>query len=397
MMVFWLNEILGAIGKLFVNPLLYVGFFYAIYLGYTRVKRERKNFHIRVQDGWFEFRTYWTKGLISGLISSIILVLLGVMVPVAFLITATAITLFLSIFGKPSVLSPAYTGSLSFFLLMAIVAYQMDVPFFAEHFESLSGMIAPEAVVVMALLIVIEGILIVRNASANTSPKIIRSKRGLQVGVHESKRLWLVPLIFLIPEGVFSLNIPYWPVVPIGEQTFSLIIFPYLIGFGQDVYYTLPKDAIQNTGKQVIGLGVVLFGLAIAGFWYPILSIASALLAIIGRLVIAWRGRVQNKKHPLFFLRNESGIVVLDVIPHSPADKMGIQVGEIIVKVNGVSVNNDKEFYEALQVNRAFCKLEVIDLKGEKRYVQQALYEGEHHELGVILVDHDKQWQSDVS
>ena len=74
---------------------------------------------------------------------------------------------------------------------------------------------------------------------------------------------------------------------------------------------------------------------------------------------------------------------------YSPAEKMGLLKGEIITKINGAVVHKEVEFYQALQKNRAFCKLEVIGNNGEMRFVQRALFEGEHYELGLLFV-HDQ-------
>ena len=397
MILIWLQDVLSAIGTFFVNPLLYIGCVLAVYLGYVRVKRERKQFHVRVQDGWYEFRTYWLKGLFAGLVISLLLFIAGLMVPPAFFIALTFVTLLLSLFGRPGLLSPAYTGSLAFFLVMAIIALQMDVPFFGAYFEDLPGMIFPGAAVITAMLVTNEGWLIARQASRHTSPKIIRSKRGLQAGVHEAKRIWLVPLVLLIPGGNLSLPVPYWPFVPVGESTFSFLLFPALLGFGKEIHYTLPEVGMRQTGKQVMMLGFISLLVAVAGYWYEVLSIISCVLVFLGRMAISWYGRKLNKQHPIYFLKSEPGIVVLDVIPDSPAEKMGIQVGEVITRVNGVAVQNDREFYEALHINRAFCKLEVVDRNGENRFVQQALYEGEHHELGILFIESRERWQSDVS
>lgn len=392
----WLKEGLDALGGFLINPLLYVGCLYAIYLGYIRVKRERKHFHVRVQDGWYETRTYLTKGLMTGLVLSLLLFIAGIMVPLAFFITVTFVTLLLSLFARPVLLSPAYTWTLSFFLLMAIVYFRMDVPIFADYFHGLPGAILPAAAVIAALLVIGEGWLIHRYASRHTSPKIIRSKRGLGAGVHETKRLWLVPILFLIPEGALSLPIPYWPIFSIGEVSFSLFLFPALIGFGQEIHYTLPEEGVKRTGKQVMVLGMASLLVALGAYWFELLAVLSSLFMLIGRIVISWNGRRLNRQNPLYFLKNRPGIVVMDVIPGSPAAKMGIQIGEIIKSVNGVAVHNDTEFYEALHINRAFCKLEVIDRNGENRFVQQALYEGEHHELGILFVESKEQWQSDA-
>jgi S1-C subfamily serine protease len=67
---------------------------------------------------------------------------------------------------------------------------------------------------------------------------------------------------------------------------------------------------------------------------------------------------------------------------------MGLKVGEIIVKVNGVTLTHETSLYKALQINAAYCKMEVLDLNREIRFVQGSLYQNEHHQLGVLLV-HD--------
>ena len=51
-----LQELLLAIARFFINPLLYVAIFVAVLLGYLRVKRERKFYHIRILNGWTELR-----------------------------------------------------------------------------------------------------------------------------------------------------------------------------------------------------------------------------------------------------------------------------------------------------------------------------------------------------
>lgn len=88
--------------------------------------------------------------------------------------------------------------------------------------------------------------------------------------------------------------------------------------------------------------------------------------------------------------------MILGILPESPADKMALEVGELVTKVNGMNVNDEKTFYEALSRNRAHCKLEVLDTNGQIRFVQRALYEGDHHELGILFVQDEKKWDSEV-
>ncbi len=100
-------------------------------------------------------------------------------------------------------------------------------------------------------------------------------------------------------------------------------------------------------------------------------------------------------QHPYFSAQTE-GCTVLGVLPNSPAEKMDIKIGETIVKVNGVKVNDETGFYHALQMNSAFCKLDVLNSDGEVRFAQGALYDGNHHQLGVLLVKTDVELQNSV-
>jgi len=86
--------------------------------------------------------------------------------------------------------------------------------------------------------------------------------------------------------------------------------------------------------------------------------------------------------------------MILGVLPDSPAAGMNLQVGELVMKVNGASVNDEESFYNALQQNRAHCRLEVLDINGQIRFAQRALFENEHHELGILFVQDERKWET---
>jgi len=54
-----LLEIVTAIGRFLLNPLLYVAIIFAILLGDRRVKQERKYFNRRIIWGWTELTGQW--------------------------------------------------------------------------------------------------------------------------------------------------------------------------------------------------------------------------------------------------------------------------------------------------------------------------------------------------
>lgn len=390
----WFIELLQGTGKLLLHPVFYFSIFLAVLLGISRVKRERKNFTVRAKDALFELRQLFPLGLLIGLIISVVTVAAGIPVPFAAILLVAAFTLLLT--TEIRLLAPAYTLGAAFFTLIFLSGKNINIPFLGDSFGSLDEKIYPSIAIVLALLTIGEGVLILRNGKKGTSPKLVKSKRGQTVGVHEVKRVWMIPVFLLIPGNVLSLPFEWWPVFSIGDNTYSLLLVPFAIGMHQQIQGMLPKEAVQQLGSRVIGLGILITLVAAAGYWFPIASIAAAALAIIGREALTLSQKIQEDNRPFYFSKKNHGVMILGIIPESPADKMALGVGELVTKVNGTNVNDEQSFYEALSRNGAHCKLEVLDTNGQIRFVQRALYEGDHHELGILFVLDEKKWDSAV-
>lgn len=392
----WLWMSLTGIGKMFLNPLFYYLFFIAAVLGVARVKRERRNFHVRVQDAYFELRQLFPLGIGLGLVASVLTIAAGIVVPFGAVVLFVLCTFLWSVTTRVRVISPAYIIGGAFFILIFAAGQSLPIPFFSDTFSRLENKIYPSIGIVMAVLLVIEGILIFRNGAKATSPKLLKSKRGQWVGIHEVKRLWAVPMFLLLPGDSLSLPFDWWPLFSFGGETYTLLLVPFAIGFHQQIKANLPKEAVQQIGKQVITLGTVTTIIATIGFWMPIATIPVVALAMIGRELITFRQRLKEESQNAYFSKRNNGVMILGILPDSPAEKMALQVGELITKINGVIVHNESAFYEALVRNRAHCKLEVYDVNGQIRFVQRALYEGEHHELGVLLVSGQEKWDHEA-
>lgn len=386
----WLVELLKGIGKLFLHPVLYYLVILSGILGVARVKRERKNFHVRALNAYFELRQLFPLGLLIGLVLSIIILAVGIVVPFAAILFIAAFTFVWSLTTNVRWMSPAYTVGAAFFALILIAENHWSIPVFTKSFQAINENVYPSIVAVLGLLLIGEGIIIFKNGRKGTSPKLAKSKRGQLVGVHEVRRLWMLPLFMLIPGNALQLPFDWWPVFHLGSKEYSLILVPFAIGFNQQIKGMLPEKAIVRHGRQVMTLGIIVSLLAAAAYWYSLISIVAAAIAVIGREVIALMANLKDDNLPFYFSRKNNGLMILGIIPDSPASKMELKVGEIITKVNGLLVKDEKTFYEALQKNRAHCKLDVLNTDGEIRFVQRALFEGDHYELGVLFV-HDEQ------
>jgi hypothetical protein len=392
-MQIWLFELLKGIGKGFLHPIGYYLFFLAGILGVMRVKRERKDFHIRAHNAYFELKQLLPLGLIAGLILSLLVVGVGITIPVAAIVLMAAFTFLWSLTTNVRLMSPAYTVGAAFFAIILASGKNWPIPLFLNAFQSIGEKVYPSIAAMLGLLLIIEGFLIYKNGPKGTSPKIVKSKRGQLVGVHGVKRLWMLPVFLLIPGNALQLPFDWWPIFHLGADNYSLILVPFAIGFQQRVQGVLPKEGIQIIGKRVIALGIIIALLSVAGYWFPLVSIGVVALAVIGREILTLTQRTNDEALPFYFSKKNHGLMILGIIPDSAAYKMALQVGELITKVNGVAVQNETIFYEALQKNRAHCKLEVLDTNGEVRLIQRALYEGDHYELGILFVQDEKKFE----
>lgn len=383
----WGLEFLFGAGKLFLHPVFYLLFLLAAYLGVSRVKRERKNFHVRVENAYFELRQLIPNGFVIGLVISIIMIAVGVVIPFEAVVLTAGITILVCLTARVRFLSPAYTIGIAFFIMVISDWQNWSLPYFSEI--SFNGQTYAAVSALLSLLLIGEGILILRNGTKGTSPKLIQGKRGLRVGVHEVKRAWMLPVFLLIPGDVLELPFSWWPVFSLGGETYSLLLVPFTAGMYQQVQAMLPRVAISTHGKRVIVLGVMIAIIAAGGYFVPIAAIIGVGIALICRELISVGLRIRERNLPFYFSKQNKGLMILGIVLDSPASKMSLKTGEIISKINGQSVHDEKSLFEALHRNRAHCKLEVLDVNGEVRFVQCALYEGDHHGLGLLFVQEE--------
>lgn len=383
----WLFAYLKGLGTFFLHPVFYFSVFLSIIIGYLRIKRERSDFHIRIHDMFQELRLLLPRGIIYGLILSLVTLGAGLVIPFASVLLIGIVSLMLSVTFRFRLLSPAYSIGLAFLIIFFMYGRDVQLPIFKETFNNLDQPVYSSIAILLGLLLIVEGILISKSGHKKLSPKLLLSKRGFTVGSYVSNRVWLIPMFILVPGGNLPAPFEWWPVFSAGSVNVSPMFVPFLIGFSLEIKGMLPKQAILAYGRKVLLLGILITAISVAGHWYPVLSIAAVVLAMLGRALITYFAKAADEKMPFYFSRSKLGVRILGVIPNTPADKMGLEMGEVITKANGVIVRDDREFYEALQKNRAHCKLEVVGNNGQIRFIQRALYEGEHHELGIIFVE----------
>ncbi|MCA0986836.1 PDZ domain-containing protein [Guptibacillus algicola] len=378
-------SILKGIVSFLINPLTYISLVAAFMIGLSRVKRDRRDFHTRVHDVLDDVKFAIVPGIIAGISILILNLLLGLVVPMGIVLAISISAILILVTGQMRFLSPAFV----FILPVLAALYYEPIDLGSEWLNSWQTGFDSVSLIALALiaglLLIVEGVLIHQNARKQTSPRLVRSKRGKLVGAHEVQRLWLLPLFLFLPSGAIEAS-SWWPLLEFGDQTYSFLILPLPIGFRKLIHHTLPAPEIKRNGIHVVTVGVFATLLATVSYFVNAewLALSVFPLIVILRAAILLLHRGMNK--PAYFNERNEGLVILGILPESPADQMNLQVGEVISKVNGLSLGNGTDFYTALQQNAAFCKLQVLDFNGEIRFEQRALYNDQHHELGLLFV-----------
>lgn len=383
-----LIELVKGIGRFFLHPAVYVTFLFSILIGYVRVKRERRQFRTRLLWGWTEAKGFLLDGIIWALILSAISVAIGLVIPNSWLLIYSVwmllfILLFTYQFG-----SAIYTIALGSATAYAMYTFNWSLDVFSwtvSGLDILQTGIVPVAIIA-GLLLIVEGVLIQKHGAAQASPKLVTTHRGIEAIVYHVKKLWLLPILLVIPGEVIPTYLPYWPQFTLGETAFSLFVFPFVIGFQQKSQHSLPIHFFAGYGKIVWQLGIVITIIAAIGYFEPLVSAIAILIGVIARLLITIIKYQQEKTGNYAVSPQSNGVMIAGVLSGSPAEKMGLLIGERIVKVNGQKVENEQELYEAVQINAAHCRLEVLDSNGELRLRQHILFRHDHYRLGLILV-----------
>jgi hypothetical protein len=384
-----LIEIVTAIGRFLLNPVVYIAIVVAILLGYRRVKQERRFFNRRIIWGWTELIGQWKHGWPYALVISLISLGFGLTVPKSFLLILMAISLLGLLLFFINVLSPIYTMAIATLALWAMTQYNWSFSWWKlslEGVDLLAGAVVT-ITIITGLCVIVEGILIRRTAKQVITPAIENTKRGMQAIVYRTRNVWVLPIFFIIPGSIIPSSLPYWPQFTLGDNHFSFVLFPVVIGFSKLLRKELPVVQLPKIGRSVILLGQLILIGGLASFLAPIIGYITLAVGALIRIMISIYYALQDKTESYAVAPSTKGAIIAAVLPDSPAEKMGLLAGECIRKVNGHTITTEVELYEALQLNAAHCRLEVLDRNNEIRLTQHVIYSNDHYRIGLLLAE----------
>ncbi|TWW12980.1 membrane protein [Dellaglioa algida] len=376
-------EILKIIGTFFIQPTVWLATILMFVIYNQRVKKERQAFRTAVDSDFYEGRHAIKVGVLFGIIGSVILFGTGTMIPMNWVLIYTICMI------AGLLLYPLFNSIYPLFLISGLIygvlgwqSSNMDV-FKNETFQPkfLTGILA-----VGTLSLLITGIALHLLRKSQLSPSTQAGKRGRNISSFKMKELYLIPLVILVPGNQFHSVFDWWPLIHVAGTEYNVIILPLIIGLTLRIYKELPKLAISFTKKQYLYLAVMSACLTVISAFSPIAGIIGLVILLIAYFGDRYVIKRHDNKQEKWFAESDEGILIVGVRPETPAAKMDVEVGDVVIQCNGINVRNENELYKALESSSTYCRLKIKTFSGDTKITESAIFSDSPYEIGLVII-----------
>ena len=393
------NNLLWSVVLYLIQPVFLIGLIYTQVNRNKRVTYTRERFRINFNRRNFELSEYFLKGLLPGLILSLLSIFIGIPLTIEWYLIYQLLTIILLLLSGSRFIHPFFTFPVSVFIMYGLNFAEIDLPFeklnqvFNQNIFIVDQTTNQLPVLTMNLLLLVSLILLVSTFSMNRSdehkvyPILKNSKRGKTVAKYQKNSLWALPLMIIVPGEIIEPFADWWPLLNINGNQYAFLLLPLLVGFHYTVSTQFLEDAttkLQTEFRYLAISGIVLF---IITYFYPRLSILGILLLFIGGILILMRHRKRENMWSFRYGPADEGLRVIAVRKDSPAERLDLSIGDIILALNDQELIDMEEYYEVLANNRSYVKMRIRRKDGEIVMAETPLYDDDYNNLGLLLLD----------
>lgn len=332
-----------------VDPYYALVFWVVIFLvtvQYRRIATMEKNVYGVVKNRPLRQTALATiQGLVGGLAGSYLMVLVGVTLTGSGIRYLLPIALLLMLFS-PRLLCFSYAGGL----------ISLSYLLFGVPVVSIPGIMA-----LVAILHITESILIYFTGYRCATPLFFRNRRGEVVGGFTLQRFWPVPIVIMVllnwplAEAELLRMPGWWPLVApevtvpeSGPLVYTLIPVMAALGYGDLAVSMPPRQKSRRTAGMLAVFSLILLTLAVVSSRIPAYQWVAALFAPIGHEAVAVLGSRRELRGRPYYSRPRVGVRILDVLPGLLGARAGLEVGDVILEVNGLTIGDRNDLLAAL-------------------------------------------------
>ncbi|OYD08113.1 PDZ domain-containing protein [Paludifilum halophilum] len=325
--------------------------------------REQKRFGRRLDPPTLLFLRSLTTGLGAGLLLSAVTVPVTLTLNPSDLLWVWGVLIPLACF-RLRFACLAYAVGLASLASLSLNTGQNDFLAGWVELHGLKQFAAEDWLLIVGLVHLAEWVLVRLDGEKGSTPVLEQDIHRRVVGGYRMQKVWPIPLVAATSAGWLPL--------------------PVVSGFACDNLSRHPLQQKRRLSSFLLLYAVTLLILVELSEIGQGMLWAAAFFSVLGHEFLYRMNRIREKRRIPLYAADSEGIKVLAVLPDTPAEKMGIQPGETVLRVNGVKTKRLNDLETALHQSPAFCKLELFDVNGETKLAQRPLYEGDPPHLGLV-------------
>lgn len=234
----------------------------------------------------------------------------------------------------------------------------------------LLGLVADLNLTALMLLIgilhLIESFLVYLSGYQGASPVFVKLGQDKLAGAFNLFKIWPIPLVALSSPGDFSC-IPI--IAALGYQDLALA--------------NSPKQRSFLSARNLMFYSLLLIFFTYLSGSHSGWQLVTVLFAPLGHELVIWKGKQEEWQEKPGYLPPLEGVMVLETLPNSLAQKMGLERGDTIIKANGQLIHNKRDLTLILSNSLPWLDLEIRKNKGERKRKKSC---SSTSRLGVVLV-----------
>lgn len=323
----------------------YIIILFIIYFQYYKIGKIEKEILGYRKNALFKLIRSTIFGIFGGIIATVLFIYLGVVIIPKDFMYILVIAICLS-FINPRYMCFSYGGGILSLLSLTLGFPKIDVL---------------QVMAVVAVLHIIESILILLDGYKDKLPFFFQGRTEI-VGGFNMNRFWPIPFVVFMGDGLI--------------QPITLMA---ILNYGDYSISSYPKRKAIRTAFTLFIYSLILLYMSKA----MVNQFISPIFAILGHEYIILRNKRSEDKGYHIFAPPNKGIKILEVLPNSIGEKIGFEVGDILLKINGVEINSKADLEDFMHLNPERVKIDLFNI-GVGLTTKN--YSGKIKPLGLVIV-----------
>ncbi|MCB2290497.1 PDZ domain-containing protein [Clostridium sp. CS001] len=252
----------------------------------------------------------------------------------------------------------------------------------------------------VGILHVIEGGLVMIDGSRGAIP-VFTNRDDKIIGGFALKRYWALPIAILIllsastsdlVTGQSIMTPQWWPLIKgdivlkiLKTSVIASVALYGVIGYSSITFTKSKKKKSITSGALIIGYGVILTVVSQLAAFGAVFQLFILIFA-----AVAHEAMIRIEKHTELvgkpkFVSSKQGIMVLEVVPKSPAFQIGIESGDLIVELNNELIESEQEIFNIIRGSYNSISLKIKKPSGELKDISYSNMSG-NKRLGIVVV-----------